>query len=121
MWNEGFQRLGNSPWQWRPVGMAPGDGELIEAAERGMFALPKAGNRTGSGEKGKHLAGCDVLHGHLARCATKRLKDASFRTKAHAHRLLMGDIASDDLGKLHDSPPRSNAATSRRPARSTLA
>src|SRR5664279_4448026 len=121
MWNESFQRLRNGPWQWRPVNMAPGDGKPVEAAERGMLALPIAGDRTGSGEKSQHLAGRDLLHGHLARCATKRPKDARFRMKAHAHRLLMADIAGDSLGKLHDSPPRSNAATSRRPTRSTLA
>jgi hypothetical protein len=121
MGNEGFQRLRNGPWQWRPVDMAAGDRELIEAGERGVLALPKAGDRTSSGEKGKYLTGRDLSHGHLARCATKRPQDASFRTKAHAHCLFMGDIASDDFGKLHDSPPRSNAATSRRPARSTLA
>src|ERR1700761_9198154 len=121
MWNESFQRLRNGPWQWRPVDMAPGDGKPIEAAERVMLALPKACDRTSSSEKGKHLAGRDLLYGHLPRGATKRPKDASFRTKAHAHRLLMADIASDSLGKLHDSPPRSNAAPSRRPTRSILA
>src|ERR1700722_2498776 len=121
MRNESLPRLRNGPWQGRPVDMAPGDGKPIEAAERGMLTLPKASDRTGPGEKGQHLAGRDLLHGHLPRCATKRPKDASFRMKAHAHRLFVADIAGDRLGKLHDSPPRSNAATSPRLTRSTLA
>src|ERR1700733_3117507 len=47
VWNEGFQRLGNGPWQWRAVDMAAGYGKLVEATEGGMLALPKAGDRTG--------------------------------------------------------------------------
>ena len=60
MWNESFQRLRNSPWQWRLADMATGYGKPVETAERGMLALPKAGDRTGPGEKGKYLAGRDL-------------------------------------------------------------
>src|SRR5271165_5091741 len=51
--NEGLLWSGNCPWQRRMVDIAPGDGEPVEAAERGMLALPIARDRTGSSKEGK--------------------------------------------------------------------
>src|SRR5664279_5157778 len=98
--------------------MAACDGEPVKAAECEVLAFPIARDRTRSSEKGKHLISRDLLHAHVPQCTTKRLKDACFRVKAHAHPLPVGDVGGHHLRELHDSSPRSNAATSRSPARS---
>jgi hypothetical protein len=49
------------------------------------------------------------------------LEYACFRPKAHAHCLSMNDVGGNNLREIHDSPPKAKSATSRSPARSTLA
>jgi hypothetical protein len=121
IWLEGLERSGDVARQRRTVDVAACNGKPIESAKDAILAFPETSDRSVSRKKGCHFVDADVLHGHVAYGMAKRLEGAGFRPKAHTHRLLMGNIVGSRVGELHVSPLRSKSATSRSPAKSTLA
>jgi hypothetical protein len=68
-----------------------------------------------------HPNALDLCNWDIADRSTKRLQGTFFRAEAHAHRLFVCDILGGKLRQFHKSPPSSKFATSRNPAKSTLA
>ena len=82
--------------------------------------MPIGGCRTA--EIGENLFDRDILRINIAADrAAEGLKPIITTGKLVAHGLPEGDIAGDQIAEFYRSPPRSNSATSRSPARSTLA
>ncbi len=96
-------------------------GKPIKATEHLVFAVPKARYRACACDVGVHTVGRNFGYGNVAHDSTKRLQGAGFGVEAHTHTLFIGNILGGKSRQLHRRPPRSKFATSRNPARSTLA
>jgi len=82
---------------------------------------PASGDRASSSDKGEDGFRLDLRDGDVPHSAVERSEYGSLRSKAHPQRMLIIDIGFDDIVKFHDSSPKSKAATSRKPSRSTFA
>src|SRR5690242_7914875 len=116
-----FRCFRNDLRKRRPVHMSSCYSKPIKAAEHLVFAVPKARYRAYASNIGVHAVGRNLGHGNVAHDSTKRLQGAGLSVEAHAHALLIGNILGGKSRQLHRRPPKSKFATSRSPARSTLA
>src|SRR5580704_1619855 len=116
-----FRGFRNDFRKRRPVHVSSCCSKPIKAAEHLVFAMPEARYRAYASNIGVHAVGRNLSHGNIAHDSTKRLQGAGLGVEAHTHALLVGNILGGKSRQLHRRPPRSKFATSRNPARSTLA
>ena len=107
--------------QRRPADVSAGDCKAVKAGERLMLAVPETGGRPIAGDKVRHRSRFDLGEVFAFLMATEGLQDAPLAVKAHPHGLFVCDVLTDCLEELHSKPARLKSATSRNPARSTLA
>jgi len=107
--------------QRRPIDVSAGDRKAVKAGERLMLAVPESGGRPVAGDKLQHRSGTDLGEVFAFLMATEGLEDATLAVKAHPHGLFVCDVLTDCLEELHSRSPKLKSATSRNPARSTLA
>ena len=83
--------------------------------------MPKRSDRPRSGEIILYGIGLDLGNVDVPHCPAKGFQYNGFCPEAHAHGLLEDYVSGNELGKLHDNPPKSTSATSRSSGRFTLA
>src|SRR5258706_15857341 len=113
--------LGYGRRQWRRLRGATSDGKAGEAVEDLALVMPKRGDgpiASARGENGirPHDVEVDISHG-----PTEGSEHPGLGAKAHPGGAFEVDLAGRQLGQFPNNSPPSKAATSRRPARSTLA
>src|SRR5436309_3059801 len=107
--------------QWRNTGVSMSDSKPVETAERLMLAMPKEGRWSIADEEGQHPLRRDLSEISIRFDAAERLQRTFLGGKAHSHGLFMRHVLSHGVAEFHSKPPRLKSATSRSPARSTLA
>src|SRR5215472_11081959 len=97
--------VGHESWRWfgdelgerGDVRVSPANRETIESAERFVFAMPEARDRSAASDVGVHTICLDVGHRHISYSSAERPQCTRFGVKTHAHRLLVRDILGDCL------------------------
>jgi hypothetical protein len=96
-------------------------GEAEKPGQGVVLQVPTGGDRPRPLQERPHGVLGYVVDLNSAGHTRKRSEDHRAAPEAQPRRALHGHVLFDDLSECHASPPRSKAATSRRPWRSTLA
>src|SRR4030095_17251433 len=97
------------------------NGVMIQALENRIVLMPGACDGFGSVKEGIHGLGPDQRDSNWSYQTGKVPEDHRLRAGTHSLRPHEGNVFFDKSREFHSTPPRSKAATSRNPARSTLA
>ena len=97
--------VGHESWRWfgdelgerGDVRVSPANRETIESAERFVFAMPEARDRSTASDVGVHTICLDVGHRQISYSSAERPQGTRFGVKTHAHRLLVRYILGDCL------------------------